>query len=159
MRKACLIVVFVGLTASLSHAGALESPAQGAYLSGIAPLYGWVCDTEVVEVELNEYLTIETGVEPPSADIYNVCGGGNFHRFSLFYFWNWLGDGVHTARALADGVEFGRATFTVTTLGEEFVWGIEAEVLVPDFPAPGKTARFAWQEGTQNLELVEVESQ
>lgn len=38
-----------------------------------------------------------------------------YNHFVLPFNWNLLGDGTHTVRALADGVEFDRATFTVTT--------------------------------------------
>ena len=71
--------------------------------------------------------------------------------------WNLLGDGVHTIRALADGVEFGRATFTVTTLGEEFVQGAMGEAEVLNFPAEGTDVRLIWQQGAQNFMIAPAE--
>ena len=38
-----------------------------------------------------------------------VCGDSN-NGFGLLFNWNLLGNGDHTIRALADGVELGRAT-------------------------------------------------
>ena len=54
-------------------------------------------------------------------------------------------------RALADGTEFGRAPFTVTTLGAEFVEDAAGETVVLDFPTPGATVRLIWQESDQNF--------
>ena len=42
-------------------------------------------------------------------------------------------------------VEFGRATFTVTTLGEEFIEGVTGQTVVSDFPSPGEAVRLVWQ--------------
>ena len=61
---------------------------------------------------------------PSGATRPGVCGDSD-NGFGLLFNWNLLGDGTHTVRALADGVEFDSATFTVTTLGKEFVRGAE----------------------------------
>ena len=55
--------------------------------------------------------------------------------------WNLLGDGEHEVVAVADGVEVGRATVTVTTLGAEFVVDVRSEAVVVDFPDPGSDGR------------------
>ena len=57
-------------------------------------------------------------------------------------------------RALADGVEFARATFTVTTLGDEFVRGASGQTVVADFPSPGGQVRLEWQEASQNFMIT-----
>ncbi len=82
-----------------------------------------------------------------------LCGDTD-NGFGLLFNWNLLGDGVHTVRALADGAEFGRATFTVTTLGEEFMQGIAEETVVEDFPSPGEEVRLIWQQANQNFVLA-----
>ena len=64
---------------------------------------------------------------------------------------------MFTVRALADGEEFGRATFTVTTLGEERVEGVTGETVVADFPTGGEAVRLVWQEATQNFVITHVE--
>ena len=43
----------------------------------------------------------------------------------------------------------------MATFGEEFVVGARGECTIPDFPSPGETARFVWNESTQHLELVD----
>ena len=58
---------------------------------------------------------------------------------------------------VADGVEFDRATFTVTTLGEEFVTDATGETVVADFPTEGEDVRLLWQEANQNFMLAPLE--
>ena len=61
--------------------------------------------------------------------------------------------------AYDNGVEFDRNTFTVGTTGEEFLRGAVVDINVPDFPTPGRTSRFVWNQSTQHLELAEVYAQ
>ena len=42
------------------------------------------------------------------------------------------------------------------TTGEEFLEDVAVSIDVPDFPAPGETGHFVWNESTQHLELVRV---
>ena len=131
----------------------LENPRPGSFQSGISVISGWVCEAEEVVIEINgELWQTDSGTE--RADTAAVCGDID-NGFGLLFNWNLLGDGVHTIRALADGVEFGQATFTVTTLGgEEFVRGVTGETGVLDFPAEGKEVRLVWQQGAQNFMLA-----
>ena len=94
-------------------------------------------------------------------DTTGVCGDSD-NGFGLLFNWNLLGGGTrggtqHTVRALADGVEFDRATFTVTTLGTEFVRGAEGECRVPNFPAAGETVTLTWQESMQNFVITDYQ--
>ncbi len=56
--------------------------------------------------------------------------------------------------ALVDGVELGRATVTVTTLGEEFVWGVTGTCEAEDFPLLGARAALVWQQNSQNFVIA-----
>ena len=67
-----------------------------------------------VEIEINDTIRIPATYGTERRDTTSVCGDSN-NGFVLPFNWNLLGDGPHTVRALADGVEFDRATFTVTT--------------------------------------------
>ena len=71
------------------------------------------------------------------------CDGRADVGFGLLFNWNLLGDGEHTVRALADGVEFARATFTVTTLGDEFVRGASGATPPRRLPHRGRRAAAA----------------
>ena len=146
--------------------GALENPGQASFQSGIGLLSGWVCEADVVELEIDgtdSTHRLEAAYGTDRADTEDVCGDGDTDNgFGLLFNWNLLllntdpprDDGVFTVRALADGVEFGQATFTVTTLGEEFIRGITGEAVVPDFPTAGEEVRLIWQQANQNFVLA-----
>ena len=136
--------------------GTLENPEPASFQSGLGLVSGWVCEAERVELEINGGMRLAAAYGTDRADTAPVCGDTN-NGFGLLFNWNLLGDGVHTVRALADGAEFGQATFTVTTLGGEFLEGIQGEVVVPDFPSRGETVRLVWQEGSQNFVIQQVE--
>ena len=68
--------------------------------------------------------------------------------------WNLLGEGEHEVFAYVDGVELGRATATVTTLGVEFLRDVEGECVADDFPAMGRTVTLEWQQTSQNFVIA-----
>ncbi len=141
--------------------GILENPFSGSFQSGIGLFSGWVCDASQVEIEIDgdPTLTFMAGYGTNRIDTTGVCGDSN-NGFGLLFNWNLLGDGTHTVRALADGVEFDRATFTVTTLGKEFVRGAEKRTCeVLDFPATGETVTLEWQESMQNFVITDYQPQ
>ena len=134
--------------------GNLEVPSDGSFQSGIGYVSGWVCDGARVSIVIDGGLHL-----PPVArnigrgDTEAICGDRD-NGFILHWNWNLMGDGTYTAALVVDGQTIQSNTFTVTTLGEEFIRGIERDVVVNDFPAPGETARFRWQEPVQGLVLV-----
>jgi hypothetical protein len=77
-----------------------------------------------VEIEINDTTRIPAAYGTERRDTTSVCGDSK-NGFVLPYNWNLLGAGTHTVRAIADGVEFDSATFTVTTQGTEFLRGAE----------------------------------
>ena len=135
--------------------GALEKPGPDSFQGGIGVLSGWVCEGVTVTIEINGSAHA-AAYGTARADTAERCGDTN-NGFGLLFNWNLLGDGEYTVVALADGVEFGRATVTVTTLGEEFVRGVSGETQVVDFPDPGTEVRLVWQEGVQNFMLAPPE--
>ena len=56
--------------------------------------------------------------------------------------------------SMITGSSLARSLFTVTTLGEAFITGIRGECTIDDFPSPGESALFAWNQATQGLVLV-----
>ena len=74
----------------------------------------------------------------------------------MLFNWNLLGDGEHEVGAFVDDVELGRATGRVTTLGQEFLRGVEGECVVADFPSPGETVTLEWQQNSQNFVITDV---
>ena len=117
----------------------LENPSPGSFQSGVGVISGWVCEAERIDIVFNPgTATAETWragyrttrpdtAYTPEGEV--ICGDTD-NGFGLLFNWNRLGDGPHTVSALADGEEFGRATFTVTTLGKEFLEDARSEVVV-----------------------------
>ncbi len=152
--------------------GFLENPQPGSFQSGIGVLSGWVCDAGEVEIILGDMAPQFAAYGTERLDTAEYCGDTN-NGFGLLFNWNRLKDGVHTVRVLVDGVELGRATVTVTTLGEELVQGVtgEAEVIdspkagpfvrgvageaeIMDFPEAGRDVRLVWQQSLQNFMIA-----
>ena len=138
-------------------AGFLENPGVESFQSGIGVLSGWVCEAEEVEIEIE---TERGAVERQGAaygterlDTERVCGDTD-NGFGVLFNWNLLGDGTHTVVALVYGVELGRATVTVTTLGEEFLKDVAGECEVPDFPTVGEMVTLVWQQTSQNFVIA-----
>ena len=128
---------------------------------------GWVCEAEAVEIEIETergevrremagYGTAraDTAVQPDGTPL---CGDTD-NGFGLLFNWNLLGEGDHTVVALVDGVELGRATVTVTTVGtgeeEEFLRDAEGACVVEDFPLEGEAVTLEWQETQQNFVIT-----
>ena len=164
-----LIGMTAGLVLLLSPAWALasvlESPADGATVSGLGFISGWKCDAGNITVKFfdvgddGELSPLGEPISPATqqsrADTRPACGIDD-NGFIAQINWNFLGDGSHIAVVYDDEVEFGRATFSVGTLGDIFVTGAVGECTIEDFPLTGETATFAWNESTQHLELAEI---
>jgi hypothetical protein len=159
MRKTTKVALAlaVGLAGSdLAQAqGHLEIPAPGSYMSGIGVLSGWNCNATRIEIEFDGVQTVDAAYGTVREDTLGVCGDSD-NGFALLWNFNRLGDGPHTVRALADGVEFGRATFTVVTLGQEFLRGASNLHAAPDFPFAGTNVALQWQENMQNFAIVGI---
>lgn len=69
-----------------------------------------------VEIEIDDTIRLPAvyGNGTERRDTTSVCGDSK-NGFVLPFYWNMLSEGTHTVRAIADGVEFDSATFTVTT--------------------------------------------
>lgn len=144
-----------GLVASptLSAAqGLLETPQPGSFQSGVGLIRGWVCQASNVAIEVVGLGTLPAVYGEPRGDTQATCRDTN-NGFSLQFNWNDLGEGIHTVRALADGVEFGRAQITVATLGQSFLQGAQGEFVVQPFPQTGRQARIRWLEPRQGFVL------
>ena len=144
------------LAPALVHAATLENPGNGSFYSGIGVISGWKCTANgPLTVRFNGGDAIPLAYGNARADVRDA-GACPSARVGFVSIMNWanLGDGEHTAVAYDNGVEFARSTFAVATTGESFVRGAEGECRVPDFPAPGETMRFAWNQNTQHLEMA-----
>ena len=139
------------------EAAVLESPAANAVLSGLGFISGWKCAAKHITVvidENGEHLSVAMHQE--RGDLRSVCGGTIRHGFIKQINWALLGDGEHVVVAYDEGVEFGRATFTVGTTGEEFLTDVSRRTVLDGFPSPGERAVLQWNESTQHFEIVTV---
>ena len=148
------------LAPALGHAAVLENPSGGNFYSGVGVISGWKCNADgpltVRFYDVNMapvWDPIPLAYPSERPDTASACGDTNNGFVAI---WNWanLGDGTYTAVVDDNGVEFGRSMFTVTTLGEPFVTDVQGECTIDDFPDPGESARFAWNQATQGLVLV-----
>jgi hypothetical protein len=135
--------------------GSLELPGAGSFVSGIGLFSGWYCDADKIEVRIDGGPLFEAGYGTARGDTEGVCGDSN-NGFGLLFNYNLLGDGPHLAVAYADGVEFGRASFTVTTLGSSFARGLERSQALGAFPELGSNIIVTWQQGAQNFVVTDV---
>lgn len=142
---------------SASPGTALENPLPGSFQSGIGVISGWVCSAGRVDIEIDSSLALQAAYGTARGDTGTACGDDGNNGFGLLVNWNLLKDGSHTIRALRDGVEFARATFTVATLGlGDFPRGLSGTFELADFPQAGKTTRVHWQESLQNFVVTGV---
>ena len=142
-----------------STAGFLGSPAHNATVSGIGFVSGWKCDAQDITVRIDGGPPLDMSMGVLREDTRSSCNGEAHNGFITQVNWNSVGAGTHTAVAYDNGIEFDRNTFTVGTTGEEFLRGVVVDIDVPDFPIPGRTSRFVWNQSTQHLELAEVYAQ
>ena len=135
-----------------------DNAAQTGALVGV--LSGWVCAADTVEIEIEtEQGEVERQVAAYGTerlDTLETCGDAD-NGFGLLFNWNRLRDGEHMVTAFVDGVELGRATVRVTTLGAEFLRGVVGECVAEDFPRLGQTVTLEWQQNSQNFVITDVQ--
>ena len=139
--------------ASTPSLGALENPKPGSFTSGIGTISGWVCSANRIDLQVDGSIVVQSPYGSLRGDTQGVCGDAN-NGFSYLVNWNDLGPGQHTLVALADGVEFARATFTVSTFGVSFLTGATGTYTVP---FDGRNITLQWQESLQNFVIRGIE--
>ncbi len=132
--------------------GYLENPGAESFQSGVGVFSGWVCAADLVEIELNG-VPQQAAYGTERLDTLRVCGDTD-NGFGLLFNWNLLGVGEHEVVALVDGVELGRATVTVTTLGQEFLRDVTGTCEAADFPTQGEHVTLVWQQNSQNFVIA-----
>lgn len=141
--------------------GTLENPAPDSYQSGIGVISGWLCEPGQVEITITDprdgWTTTQKAAHGTSrGDTQGVCGDTD-NGFGLTFNWNLLGDGEYEVVATVDGVEFGRAVATVTTLGVETLRGADGQgYVLYGFSRHGLTVEIEWSEALQNFVIVDV---
>ncbi|MBM4257350.1 MAG: matrixin family metalloprotease [Deltaproteobacteria bacterium] len=133
--------------------GRLENPQPNSAVSGISTISGWVCAATQVTVLINGNISIPAAYGTPRGDTRTTCGDDD-NGFGVLVNWNDLGPGTHQMVALADGVEFGRATVTVASFGVPFVTGAGGAYTVQ---FNGRNVTLRWEEKLQNFVISGVQ--
>ena len=147
------ILPYAGTACGGQYKTNLESPRQGSAESGIGLIRGWVCQANTVEVQIDGGARQQVAYGTTREDTVAACGDAD-NGFGYTFNWNRLGNGSHSLKAFADGVEFANVNFTVTTLGEEFLRGASGEAILPDFPQAGSNVTVRWAEPHQNFVIA-----
>ena len=155
LLRICTLLPFALFVPAVAHAAVLDTPHNGSSYSGIGVIYGWKCSANgPLTVRFNGGNPLSLAYGNERGDTVGNCGDTN-NGFVSIMNWANLGDGTHTAVVYDNGREFARSTFTVTTLGDEYVRGASGECTISDFPSSGETATFEWDQSTQGLVLSE----
>jgi PhoPQ-activated pathogenicity-related protein len=147
------VLPYAGTACNGNFRSRLESPQQSAYESGVGLIRGWICNANKVEVQIDNGARQQVAYGTTREDTAQVCGDTN-NGFGYTFNWNRLSNGSHTVRAFADGTEFGNASFTVSTLGEEYLQGATGQYVLPNFPQAGKKVTLRWSEPHQNFVII-----
>lgn len=148
-----ILILLVIPQALWAQQGQLETPTPDSFQSGVGLVRGWVCSASRVEIEVVELGFLQAVYGESRGDTQGACGDSN-NGFSLQINWNELGEGTHTIRALADGVEIGHAQVVVATLGQTYLQGAQGDFTVSPFPKDGQQVRLQWQESRQSFVLT-----
>lgn len=133
--------------------GALESPANGSIESGIGIVRGWHCTASVIEAYIDGVSIGKAYVGSSRMDTLSVCGKGDT-GFSLLINYNQpsLVSGTHVIQVYGDGTLFGQANFNnMQSGGQEYLRGVQRQVVVPSFPDGKSAAVLTWREDKQNF--------
>ena len=142
-----LLVGLCTLWPMMVFAAVLESPA--GFVSGLGDIHGWKC-------EKVGNLTFVIDDFPPGPLIYGVerrdtpCADKN-NGFVTLFNWNLVGSGEHTIHVFDNGVQFAQSTFTVTTLGVEYLTGAASSCVAR---IAGEDVTVTWRENLQNFVIT-----
>ena len=153
-----LSATIVGMVWWVSVASAgLEIPAPHSAQTGVRLISGWVCDAEELEVSFDGGARLFVPYGSERVDTREVCGDTD-NGFGLLINYNNLGEGAHTVTLYVDGEAETTRTFTVVTLGEPFIRGLEVD---EDWYTAfisfrnGPIAEVVWDEAMQNFAIVD----
>ena len=146
-----------GIPLFLPYTAFWRTPLSVHTRGGISAISGWVCDADEITIELNG-TEWKAGYGTTRTDTQGECGDVD-NGFSLLFNWNLLGDGIHAVKAYADGVLFASTEVKVTTLGREFLRGVEFKEYFyfspfNDVDMPDMGVQLEWWEPVQNFVII-----
>ena len=97
---------------------------------------------------------IETAYGTTRQETVNACGDDD-NGLSLLWAYQLLGPGKHEVVAYADGVEFGRNSFSVTDISNGgFLRDVFAQTRIQGFPDLAHDILLGWQQANQNFVIT-----
>jgi hypothetical protein len=132
------------------YAQSLETPRHASHVSGIGYVRGWKCTGGNLTYTIDDGPHVPLSYGGQRGDTFGVCGDTN-NGFITQQNWNLLGNGQHIIRVFDNGVQFGQATFTVTTLGSEYLTGQSGST---SLSFAGKQVTLSWSESEQNFVIT-----
>lgn len=158
MNAALAAAVVAAAFPLLSQAqGSLENPSHLGTESGITAVTGWHCTSHNIEIRVDGTSLGMAGSGTSRQDTAATCGRSDT-GFSLLFNYALLGAGTHHMEAYADGQLFDSSTFSVGSLGAEFLTGLSATHQVPYFPGAGQKARLIWSQGKQGFVVAGIDA-
>ena len=133
----------------------LENPGPNSTQSGIGVISGWKCTAGTITARFDNLPDQQVAYGLSRGDTQTVCNDTN-NGFGLLVNWNLAGDGQHTLTLFDNGAQFATATFTVQTLGTQFLTGASGTYTLDEFPQTGRQVTIQWQESLQNFVITKT---
>lgn len=151
-----LLVVLFGPVGSKAASVTVDSPPDGAIVTGADNISGWTCDADLIQVRIDGELILTVPYGGTRGDTMSICDDDD-NGFTLAWNWNLLPPGQHTLEILRNGEVCDTRTVTTINLGTEFLTGVSGRFTLPNFPSVGQSVDVEWREDKQNFTLVEFE--
>jgi hypothetical protein len=146
----------LSLSVGMAHGAALENPKPGDPMSGIGTIYGWSCEAETVELQIDNGGRFSIPYGSARGDTNKACGDTD-NGFVTQYNFGLLSNGEHRIRLYIDGVKKQDRTFEVTNLGKAYIRGLEGSTVVSQFPDKDHDITLTWSESAQNFQISKIE--
>ncbi len=155
-RRRFIILLLAGAVGMAQGKGNLENPKPGDHVSGISTIYGWNCDANQVEIQIDDGGRILVPYGSRRGDTNKACGDID-NGFVTQYNFGLLSNGEHRIRLYVDDKKETDRTFLVSNLGKPYLRGLQGNALVPGFPDDEHDTTLTWSESTQNFQISKVE--
>jgi len=155
LAPALLLAAAISTAGLATIPGMLENPADNSLQSGVGLFSGWHCDADKIEIIVDDRPAKTAAYGTPRKDTQAKCGDTD-NGFGLLFMFNLYGTGQHTVKALADGIEFDSAQFTVDYLDSAYIRDFASYVPIT-VPSLGKEAILVWQESMQGYVISGVQ--
>ncbi len=152
-----ILAISLTFASTLTHGkGALENPKPDDPMSGIGTIYGWNCDAELIEIQIDDGGRIQVPYGSARGDTQKTCGDTD-NGFVTQYNFGLLSNGEHRIRLYVDGVKEQDRHFRVTRLDKPYMRGLEASTVVTEFPDKDHDIILTWSESAQNFQITSIE--